>query len=108
MKVSDKHQEILLFVNASHLRKELVKSKVNNPGKKSSAIEEFVKSYRNGLIYEMIPEFLCSTCSTFKNELRLVFTDKNFLCNATNPNPLIAHYRSSIEPYFFKMNICES
>jgi hypothetical protein len=108
MKPINTHHEILLFAGTSLAGKQLADNEKNSHGKKFSAIEELEKACWNGIIYEMFPEILGSLYPKCESFLWNVLTGKNFLYINIGPNPVTADFETSIDPYFFMMNVCEN
>lgn len=108
MKPTNTHHEILLFAGTSLAGKELADNEVNSHGKKFSAIEELEKACWNGIIYEMFPEILGSLYPKCESFLWNVLTGNNFLYINIGPEPVTADFETSIDPYFFMMNVCEN
>lgn len=108
MNTSSIHHEILLFTGTGLASKQLADNEENCHGKTFSAIEELEKACWNGIIYEMFPEILGSLYPKCESFLWHVLTGKNFLYITIGPNPLTTGHDTSIDPYFFMMNICEN
>lgn len=108
MKKTITHHEILLFTGTALAGKQLADNEQNCHVKKFSAIEELEKACWNGIIYEMFPEILGSLypkCESFQWH---VLAGRNFLYINIGPYPVIAAHDTSIDPYFFMMNVCEN
>lgn len=108
MKTTNMHHEILLFTGTSLTSKKFADTEENSHSKNFSAIEELEKACWNGIIYEMFPEILGSTYPKCESFLWHVLSGKNFLYINIGPNPMMAEHDTSIDPYFFMMNVCEN
>jgi hypothetical protein len=108
MKTTSIHHEILLFAGTSLAGKPLVNTWENGNGKTYSAIEELEKACWNGMIHEMFPEILSSFYPKCECFMWHVLTGKNFLYINIGPNPVMTEHDTSIDPYFFMMNVCEN
>ncbi|HEV8269824.1 MAG TPA: hypothetical protein VGQ04_00890 [Chitinophagaceae bacterium] len=108
MKTTNIHHEILLFTGTSLASRQLADTKENSNGKMYSAIEELEKACWNGFIYEMFPEILSSIYPKCQSFLWHVLTGKNFLYINIGPNPVAAEHNTSIDPYFFMLNVSEN
>ena len=108
MKPKSNHHEILLFTGTSMASKQLADFEENSHAKNFSAIEQLEKACWNGILYEMFPEILGSLYPKCESFLWHVLTGKNFLYINIGPNPVMAEHVTSIDPYFFMMNFCES
>ena len=108
MKPTNTHHEILLFIGTSLTNRQLTSSKENSNGKPYSAMEELEQACWNGIVHEMFPEILSSFYPKCECFLWHVLTGKNFLYINIGPNPVIAEHDTSIDPYFFMMNVCEN
>lgn len=100
--------EILLFTGTSFTNKQLTNTEENRNGRKYSAIEELEKACWNGILYEMFPELLGCTYPKCQSFLWHVLTGKNFLYINIGATPALAEHETSIDPYFFMMNVCEN
>ena len=105
MKTSNIHHEILLFTGTNLVSNQLADTEVNSHDKKFSVIEELEKACWNGIVFEMFPEILGSLYPKCESFLWHVLTGKNFLYINIGPNPVTAEYDTSIDPYFFMMNL---
>ena len=108
MKTTSIHHEILLFTGTSLTSRQLADTRENNNGKAYSPIDELEKACWNGIIYEMFPEILSSFYPRCECFLWHVLAGKNFLYINIGPNPVIAEHDTSIDPYFFMLNVCEN
>jgi hypothetical protein len=108
MKTTSIHHEVLLFTGTKLANNQFAGSEESSHGKKFSAIEELEKACWNGIIYEMFPEILGSLYPKCQSFLWQVLTSKNFLYINIGPNPVMAEHGTSIDPYFFMKNACES
>lgn len=108
MKPTSIHHEILLFTGTNLAGQRLADIEKNSHGKKHTAIEELEKACWNGILYEMFPEILGTLYPKCESFLWHVLTGKNFLYINIGPNPVMAEQSTSIDPYFFMMNVCES
>ena len=102
------HHEIVLFTGTGLTSKQLADNEESGQAKNFSAIEELEKACWNGIIYEMFPEILGSLYPKCQSFLWQVLTGKNFLYINIGPNPVMAEHGTSIDPYFFMKNACES
>jgi hypothetical protein len=105
MKQSSHHHEILLLTGTSLTSKQFANTAETNNERKPPAIEELEWVCRNGVLYEMFPEILGNGGSTDKSVLWHASTGKNFLYVSIGPDPLGPEHNTSIDPYFFMMNI---
>ena len=106
MKQTSRHHEILLVTNTNLTSKQFVnRAETNNDGNLPPN-EELERACWNGVLYEMFPEILGNTCSKDNSVLWHMSTGKNFLYVSIGPDPLAAEHDSSIDPYFFLVNIC--
>jgi hypothetical protein len=108
MKTTNTYHEILLFTGTSLVSRQLADTKENNSDKTHSPIEELEKACWNGIIHEMFPEILSSFYPRCQSFLWHVLAGKNFLYINIGPNPVAAEHDTSIDPYFFMMNVCEN
>ena len=108
MKTINTHHEVLLFTGTSLSNRQLTSSKENSNGEAYSAIEELEKACWNGIVHEMFPEILASFYPKCECFLWNVLAGKNFLYINIGANPVIAEHDTSIDPYFFMMNVCEN
>lgn len=108
MNTSNIHHEILLFTGTSLANKQLAGNEENGHDKKLSPIEELEKACWSGIVHEMFPEILGSLYAKCESFLWHVLSGKNFLYINIGPNPVTAPYDTSIDPYFFMMNVCEN
>ncbi len=102
------HHEILLFTGTSLTNKQLTNTEGNSQGRKYSAIEELEKACWDGILYEMFPELLGSTYPKCESFLWHVLTGKNFVYINIGTTPVMAEHETSIDPYFFMMNLVEN
>ena len=102
------HHEILLFTGTSLTNRQLANTEGNSQVRKYSAIEELEKACWDGILYEMFPEILGSTYPKCESFLWHVLTGKNFVYVNIGATPVMADHDTSIDPYFFMMNACES
>lgn len=108
MKPTNTHHEILLFIGTSLANRQLNSREENGNDKAYSATEELEKACWNGIVHEMFPEILSSFYPKCECFLWHVLTGKNFLYINIGPNPVMAEHDTSIDPYFFMMNVCEN
>ena len=108
MKQKSIHHEILLITGTELVSKQLADIERNCPGKEFSVIEELEKACWNGIVFEMFPEILGSLYPKCESFLWHVLTGKNFLYINIGPNRVTAAYDTSIDPYFFMMNVCQN
>jgi hypothetical protein len=108
MNTSSIHHEILLFTGTSLAKNQLAGNEKNRHDKKLSPIEELEKACWNGIVHEMFPEILGSLYPKCKSFLWHVLSGKNFLYINVGPNPVTAPYDTSIDPYFFMLDVCEN
>ena len=102
------HHEILLFTGTSLTNKQLANTEENSNGKKYSAVEELEKACWNGILHEMFPEILGSAYPKCKSFLWHVLSGKNFVYINIGTTPAMADHETSIDPYFFLMNVLEN
>jgi hypothetical protein len=108
MKTTSYHHEILLFTGTSLANRQLTSTKENSTGRTYSRVEELEKACWDGILYEMFPEILGSSYPKCKSFLWHILPGKNFLYINIGENPVSAEHETSIDPYFFMMNACES
>ena len=108
MKKIDHHHEILLFTGTTLAGKQFANSEQIRNGRKCSAAEELEMACWNGMLYEMFPEIMGEAYPKNEKFIWHVLTGKNFLYVSIGPFPCVAEHDSSIDPYFFMMNVCEN
>jgi hypothetical protein len=102
------HHEILLLTGTSLTNRQFTNTEGNSQGRKYSAIEELEKACWDGILYEMFPEILGSTYPKCESFLWHVLTGKNFVYINIGATPVMAEHETSIDPYFFVMNLVEN
>lgn len=107
MKPKSIHHEILLFTGTSLANRQFANSEANS-NKISSSVEELEKACWNGIVHEMFPEILGSCYPKCESFLWHVLSGKNFLYINIGPDPVMAEHDTSIDPYFFMLNVCEN
>jgi hypothetical protein len=106
MKQQSHHHEILLVTGTTLSSEQFVNNNGTNKEGKLASIEELRRACWNVVLHDMFPEMLGNVDPKENNTLWHASTGKNILYVSIGPDPLAAEHNTSIDPYFFMMNIC--
>ena len=102
MKPQYVRQEVLIFTNTTLSQKALCRK--NSSNKNSSAIEELVEAFWNGLLNELVPEIMASALHP-KMVIWGVHEGRFYLLIDLAENPGAIESKLSIDPYLLSSEI---